>query len=259
VVELKHSLILRMLQATSWWNEDTRLHAALMVVLIADADYELRDIIFKALKKGRYRVDAALVVTLYEASPKALRRFVVGADAFGYLNPEDFESRFLQTYRHRALTAAQRRDLTRTLETYLWRQPGRLKLFAPLILGLMRGSGWDRVRGLDMARRLSSLSGPDQNIVRESLRARMPEIKMNAHNLLFWWVKRKSELSPELRAFSMSQGIREIAYDRYKHDPDVDVQTCAYYFLKAREPRAGHKPPKGMPVPPPRRRRRPRA
>ena len=44
--------------------------------------------------------------------------------------------------------------------------------------------------------------------------------------------------------------------DLYKRDPKVDVKTCAYYFLKAREPRAGHKPPKGMPVPP-RRRRRP--
>lgn len=57
----------------------------------------------------------------------------------------------------------------------------------------------------------------------------------------------------------MSPEVREIALDLYQHDPNVDVQTCAYYFLKAREPRAGHKPPEGMPVPPPRRQRRPGA
>ena len=81
---------------------------------------------------------------------------------------------------------------------------------------------------------------------------------MNAHNLLFWWVKRKSELSPDLRDFCLSPEVRAIAFDRYQHDPTIEVKTCAYYFLKAREPRAGHKPPKGMPVPPPRRKRRKR-
>ena len=82
---------------------------------------------------------------------------------------------------------------------------------------------------------------------------------MNAHNLLFWWLKRRSELSPDLRDFCMSPEVRAIAFDRYRRDPTIDVKTCAYYFLKAREPRAGHKPPKGMPVPPPRRRRRKRS
>jgi len=240
-----------------------RLNAAITTLLIADADhdndFETRNAIYDGLRVGRYRIDTKLVVDLYAACPKPLRQRLVASSVFGYLEPGTFERRFLETFRSKGLAARERRDLTDSLHTFLWRHPERLDRFAPLILNLMRGSGWNRVRGLYMARLLSSMDERDREIVKRSLGNRMPEIRMSAHNLLFWWLKRKSELSPDLGAFCMSPEVREIADDRYKRDPNVDVQTCAYYFLKAREPRAGHKPPKGMPVPPPRRKRRKRA
>src|SRR3954470_1237922 len=91
LVELKHSLILRMLRASTWWNEDSRLTVALASLLIADADFEWYRAILKGLREGRYRVDAGLIVALYEASPRTLRKHVVGARLFGYLSPKDFE------------------------------------------------------------------------------------------------------------------------------------------------------------------------
>src|SRR5262245_32389036 len=111
-----------MLRSSTWWNEDLRLDVALASLLIAGADCEWYRAILNGLREGRYRVDAGLIVAVYEASPRTLRKHVVGARIFGYLSPEDFEHRFLQTYRARRLTVLERRDLIGTLETYLWRQ-----------------------------------------------------------------------------------------------------------------------------------------
>jgi hypothetical protein len=257
VVELKHSLILRMLRASTWWNEDLRLHLALAALLIADADSEWYRAIFQGLREGRYRVDADLVVALYEASPKALRKLVVGAAVFGYLSPKDFEHRFLQTYRSGRPTVLERRDLIESLEKYLWRQPNRVGHFAPFILELLRSPEWElRLRGLWLVRLLRNLPEVDRQRLLQATRDKSPEIRCQAFNGLCELAKRRAKITASLREFCMSPEARELAFETYKRDPDVDVQTCAYYFLKAREPRAGHKPPKGMPVPPPRRKRR---
>lgn len=258
MVELTTLPLLDLIRFASSWTDTLRRDAAVTALLIADLDVEFSNALHEGIRTGRYRVDEKLIVDLYESRPKAARARLVGSSAFGYLKPSAFEHRFLETYRSKGLNARERRDLAETLGGYLWRHPEREDWCAPILLGLLRSSGWDRVRALYMVRHLSALKERDREIVKRSLRDRSPYVRMNAHNLLFWWLKRKSELSPDLRDFCLSPEIRAIAFDRYQRDPNVDVQTCAYYFLKAREPRAGHKPPKGMPVPPPRRKRRKR-
>lgn len=258
MVELTPSPLRDLLRFTSTWTDALRRDAAVTVLLIADTEVEVSNAIRKGIRTGLYRLDEKLIIDLYEGSPKSARVRLVRSSAFGFLKPSAFERRFLETYRSKGLSSQERQDLTESLGTYLWLHPEREDWCTPVLLRLLRSHGWDRVRALYMVRFLSSLEERDQELVKRSLRDRMPEIRMNAHNLLFWWLKRKSELSPDLRDFCLSPEVRAIAFDRYQRDPTIEVKTCAYYFLKAREPRAGHKPPKGMPVPPPRRKRRKR-
>ena len=207
MVELKRLPVLHLLQSTSSWTDQSRLDTAVTALLIADLDIESHNVIFAGLRAGRYRVDTKLVVDLYAACPEPLKKRLVASSVFGYLEPGAFERRFLETFRSEGLTAQERRDLTRSLRTFLWRLPERRDRFASLILDLMRGSEWNRVRGLQMAELLSSMDERDREIVKRSLGNRMREIRMSAHNLLFWWLKRKSELSPDLRGFCMSPEV----------------------------------------------------
>jgi len=257
VVELSRTLLLHLIRSASSWIDHRRRDATVTAILIADGEVEVSNAIRKGFRDGHFRIDRRLVIDLYADCTGSARAQLVAGPAFGFLDPKDFEGRFLKTFRSRGLTLLQRRDLTDSLRTHLWRYPERVHRFAPIIVGLLRSREMEyRNRGLILARNLLELADSEKALVSRALRDRRVEIRMSAHNLLFWWLKRKSELSPDLRAFCTSPEIRTIAFDRYRHDPDVNVKTCAYYFLKALEPRAGHKPPKGMPVPPPRRKRR---
>ena len=260
MVELKYSIILQMLRASSSWSGDIRLHVALPVMLISDVGWELHNTIYKGLRAGRYHLDSKLLKDLYAVCPKSLRPQLIHSGFFSWLGPAEFERPFVETYRRKRLTVFERRDLALSLEGYLWSQPTRADKFAPIILELLRSPEWEyRLRGLMMVGMLSDLAEADCKLILQALRDKSFEIRCQACNGLCNLAKRRSKVSPRLRAFCMSPEIKEIALGLYKRDPTIEAKTCAYYFLKAREPRAGHKPPKGMPVPPPRRKRRKRA
>ncbi len=263
MVELERSVIHCLVQSRSSWTDEVRLNIAITALLVTEPDsnldYEVRSAIFKGLRAEKYRVDSKLLTDLYAVCPGRLRARLICSTPFGSLGPAVFEPRFLETYRRKQLAVLERRDLALALERYLWGHPARADPFASIILELLRSSEWEyRLRGLMMVGMLSEVAEADQELILRALRDKSHEIRCQACNGLCELAKRRSKVSPRFRAFCMSPEVKEIVFDLYKHDPDVDVQTCAYYFLKAREPRAGHKPPKGMPVPPPRRKRRTR-
>jgi hypothetical protein len=225
--------------------------------LLVDCDEDASRTAIQGIRSRRLGVDQKLLLDLYAASPSTLRVRLVGSPAFRYLEPRFFEPRFLETYRRKHLTRYERRDLALVLESFLRRHPPRAKSFSPLILSLLRSRQWEyRLRGLKMIDCLNEIGESDQELILRALQDRSPEIRMQACNGLRGLARRRSGLSPALRQFCMSSKVRLLAEALYERDPNVDVQTCAYYFLRAREPRVRRLPPRGMPVPPPKRGKR---
>lgn len=256
MVELSNPLVDFLLRSPSGWTSRSRSDTAVTALMLL-GHWEISPPANAAIREGRHRIDVKLLLDLYRACPGPLRRQLVCSTPFNWLEPALFEPRFREVYGRKRLTVLERRNLAWALERYLWGRPERADRFLGLIRNLVQSSEWElRLRGLMMVGFLSDVPEDGRRQILRACRDRSHEIRCQAFNGLCEMAKRRAKLSPGLRQWCTSPEVRTIAFDRYQHDPEIDVQTCAYYFLKALEPRAGHKPPKGMPVPPPRRKRR---
>lgn len=207
---------------------------ATYVMLFGLDDFEITRTCIEGFKKGAWKVDNRLLLSLFRSSPPSMKIVVLDAIPTHRCSLSAFIEMFRTCYRARASAPYWRPRLARSLWLFLERHRDEGARFEREMRDLI-SSRDQEVASLSvrLVAFLPTISEMDMSLVVNHCGHRYKNLRMNALNTLYDLAMNSRRLDAEAMDFMARRDLSDRIKKQAKSDRDEDVRTCASSALRA--------------------------
>jgi len=206
---------------------------ATYVMLFGLDDWNITRACTEGFRKGFWKVDNRMLLSLFRSVPMALKIVVLDAIPTGRSNVSTFTEMYHACYRARPAAPYWHPRLARSLWSFLECQPNESARFDPQMRELIKSRDQEVASlSVRLVAFLPKVSEDDVRLVVAHCGHRYRNLRLNAFNTLYDLAKPPRRLSPKALEYMVSEELTEKVEKQARSDRDKNVRDCASSALR---------------------------